>query len=92
MNLYRGNSVDGVLISSISPEYVDVTEVFYSAPDRWLTSEYPTAAAAPLPTHLVMYDVLKPVSIFIASGIPCGMFTITIFASFNAAAGSRFHQ
>ena len=56
-----------------------MTEVFYSAPDRWLTAEYPTAAAAPLPTHLVMYDVLKPVSVFIASGIPCGMFAITIF-------------
>ena len=48
---------------SIDPDYQDVAEVFYSDPGGWLQSYYHTAPTAPpIPSHLVMYDVLTPVS------------------------------
>jgi len=61
-----------ICICSIDPEYQDVAEVFYSDPEGWLNSHYPSPAAPPIsshlptipstPSHLVMYDVLIPVS------------------------------
>lgn len=55
-----------ICICSIDPEYQDVAEVFYSDPEGWLNSHYPSPAAPPktpsTPSHLVMYDVLIPVS------------------------------
>lgn len=46
---------------SIRPDYHDVSKAFYSDPEAWLSSEYPKPEH--LPTHLVFFDVLLPVSL-----------------------------
>ena len=45
---------------SLSPSYVDEDTSFHADPVVWLEQEYPTTGA--LPTYLVLYDVLEPVS------------------------------
>jgi hypothetical protein len=45
---------------SIRPDYHDISKAFYSAPEDWLASEYP--GGEQMPTHLVFFDVLLPVS------------------------------
>ena len=46
---------------SIRSDYVDISREFYSDPEGWLQGKFPNANA-PLPSHLVLFDVLVPVS------------------------------
>ena len=43
---------------SVDQLYEDIAEKFYAEPLQWLASRY---RGKPLPTHLVMFDVLIPV-------------------------------
>ena len=46
---------------SIRSDYIDISREFYSDPEGWLQGKFPNANA-PLPSHLVFFDVLVPVS------------------------------
>ena len=43
----------------IDSQYKDVAEDFYTDPEEWLDSHYPEGPL--LPTHLVIFNALKPV-------------------------------
>ena len=45
---------------SLSPSYVNEDASFHADPMSWLEREYP--GTSPLPSYLVLYDVLEPVS------------------------------
>ena len=46
---------------SIRPDYIDISRQFYSDPEGWLQGKFPNTNT-PLPSHLVLFDVLVPVS------------------------------
>ena len=46
---------------SIRSDYIDISRKFYSDPEGWFQGKFPNANA-PLPSHLVLFDVLVPVS------------------------------
>lgn len=41
-------------------DYVEETSLFYNNPMDWLKKEYEDSAS--IPTYLIIFDVLKPVS------------------------------
>ena len=47
--------------ASIHSDYIDISRQFYSDPEGWLQGKFPNSSA-PLPSHLVLFDVLIPVS------------------------------
>lgn len=49
-----------VLYFRIRADYHDVSKEFYADPATWLRNEYPNTDHSP--THLVMFNVLLPVS------------------------------
>ena len=46
---------------SIRSDYIDISREFYLDPEGWLQGKFPNANTS-LPSHLVLFDVLVPVS------------------------------
>ena len=55
-------SCDYTFSLSVDQSYEDTEEQFYAEPFQWLAARYHgNQEGKPLPTHLVMFDVLVPV-------------------------------
>ena len=65
---------------SIRSDYIDISREFYSDPEGWLQGKFPNANT-PLPSHLVLFDVLVPVSWLLCK--PKCLFVIVYFSVEN---------